>query len=171
MQKRAHSGGILWALLSAMLMTPSCTQGISRDLLKEVDQGIRFEKLQEEPENYLGKIVLLGGQIIKTRNFPDRTLIYAVQRPLDYRGEPKSEGMSEGRFIISAKDFLDPAIFREGRKVTVAGTVIGKEVESLGDTPYAYPVIEKKELHLWPIVGSADGGPSFRFGIGVGVHF
>jgi len=171
MQKRALSAGILRAFLLVILVTPSCTPVISRDLLKEVDQSIRFEKLREEPENYLGKVVLLGGEILKTRNFPGQTLIYVVQRPLKYWGEPNSEGISEGRFVISAKGFLDPAIFREGRKVTAAGTVAGRKVESIGDNPYAYPVIEKEELHLWPAAGSADSGVSFGFGIGVGVQF
>ena len=45
--------------------------------------------------------------------------------------------------------FLDPAIYRSGRDITVAGEVQGSEVRRLGEIAYRYPVIAALELHLW----------------------
>ncbi|NVL93312.1 MAG: Slp family lipoprotein, partial [Desulfobacterales bacterium] len=64
---------------------------ISSRALREVDQSLSFERLLDDPEAYKGKTVLVGGTIINTRNFPDRTLITVLQRPLGFRNKPTSE--------------------------------------------------------------------------------
>ena len=76
--------------------------------------------------------------------------------------------MSEGRFIIQTPGFLDPAIYSPGRKLTVAGTVAGKEVRPLGEIEYTYPIIEKRELYLWPEEEAVSDEPDVRFGVGIG---
>ena len=123
---------------------------ISRRALKEVDQSLSFERLLENPETHKGKTVLLGGTIIDTRNSPDRTSIIVLQRPLGFRNKPTSEDISRGRFILYVVGFFDPVIYHPGREITVVGSVLGKEVRPLGEIEYTYPVIEKKELYLWP---------------------
>jgi outer membrane lipoprotein len=48
---------------------------------------------------------------------------------------------------------------------------MGKEVRPLGELEYAYPVIEKRELHIWPVEGAPATSPQFHFGIGIGKTF
>ena len=158
---------VCFATLTALVVA-GCAPVISQEALKEVDQGLRFEQVLENPDAYKGKMVLLGGEIIKTENFPDRTVIIVLQRSLGYRKKPISEGASKGRFIVSAPGFLDPAIYRPQRRITVVGVITGKEVRPLGEIEYAYPIISKKELHIWPSGGSPKE-PRVHFGIGVGI--
>jgi len=132
------------------LLIAGCAPVISRRALKEVDQSLSFERLLENPETHKGKTVLLGGTIIDTRNPPDRTSIIVLQRPLGFRNKPTSEDISRGRFILYVAGFFDPVIYHPGREITVVGSVLGKEVRPLGEIEYTYPVIEKKELYLWP---------------------
>lgn len=56
---------------------------------------------------------------------------------------------SEGRYLVVVDRFLDPAIYRSGRDITVAGEVRGSEVRRLGEIDYRYPVIAASELYLW----------------------
>ena len=156
--------------LIGLVMT-GCAPVISQEALKEVDQSVRFEELLENPDAYEGKIVLLGGEIIKTENLPDKTVIIVLQRSLGYNQKPDSEGESKGRFIVSTPGFLDPAIYRPRREITVAGSVMGKEVRPLGELEYAYPIIEKKELYVWPPEGAPATTPRFHIGIGIGKTF
>jgi len=151
----------------AVLLMAGCASVISPGVLKDVDQSISFDQLLAQPEAYKGRTVLLGGDIIETQNFPDETVIVVLHRPLGFRKKPEAEGTSKGRFIVSAVGFLDPAIYGRGRKITVAGAVRGKEERALGEVVYAYPVIEKRELHLWPEEESSGVVPWFHFGIGV----
>lgn len=158
-------------LIVAGLAVAGCAPVISQQSLNAVDQEIRFQQVLEDPDDCEGTVMLLGGEIIKTENMPNKTIILALHRTLGYRQEPISDRGSKGRFIVSAPDFLDPAIYRVGRKITVVGTVIGKEVRPLGELEYAYPVIEKKEIYLWPEGRAPAGNPRFRFGIGIGTTF
>ncbi|HUT71596.1 MAG TPA: Slp family lipoprotein [Desulfatiglandales bacterium] len=158
----------VWLLTTAALAVAGCAAVISQESLKTVDQGIGFEQVLENPDAYRGKVVLLGGEIIKTENLPNKTVIIVLQRSLGYRQEPTSEGESKGRFIVSAPGFLDPAIYRPRRKITVVGSVMGKEVRPLGELEYTYPIIEKKELYIWPPEGAPTTTPRFHIGIGIG---
>jgi outer membrane lipoprotein len=155
--------------MASLLLLAGCAPVISRGALKQVDQSLTFEQLLENPEAYRGKTVLLGGNIIETQNFSDRTLITVLQSPLDFRKKPAVEDKSRGRFIVYVSGFLDPAIYRNGRKITAVGSVVGEEVRPLGEIEYSYPVIEKKELYLWPTEESSLGEPSVHFGVGIGI--
>jgi outer membrane lipoprotein len=157
----------LFIILTGLFLA-ACAPVISKDVLKEVDATVRFDMLLGNPDQYVGRTVLLGGEIIETQPVPEKTLIMVLQRPLVSRDKPSREGTSEGRFIVSSPGFLDPAIYRTGRQITVAGEVTGKEVRPLGKIDYTYPVIERKELHLWPLDERAQE-PRLQFGIGIGI--
>jgi outer membrane lipoprotein len=161
----------VWIVTVAALAVAGCAAVISKESLKTVDQDIRFEQLLENPDAYRGKVLLLGGEIINTENVPNKTVIVVLQRSLGYNQKPDSEGESKGRFIVSIPGFLDPAIYRPRRKITVVGSVMGKQVRPLGELEYAYPVIEKKELYIWPVEGASATSPRFHIGIGIGKTF
>ena len=158
---------VIW--LIAALFISGCGPVISQQVRKEADQAIGFEGLLENPDAYRGRTVLQGGEIIEARNLPENTLIFVLQRPLGIRDEPALDKGSGGRFLVIAPGFLDPAIYRPGRKVTVAGVVEGKEAHPLGEVQYTYPVISKRELYLWPSEETAMTEPGVQFGVGIGI--
>ena len=158
-------------VLAAMFLLTGCAHVISKEALNEVDTSVTFVQVAQDPDAYKGKTVLFGGDIIEAQNLQGRTLVIVLQRPLGRRGEPAAGDVSEGRFILRNPEFLDPAIYSPGRKITVAGTVVGKEMRPLGEIEYTYPVIEKRELYLWPEEEAAPAEPRVHFGVGVGVGF
>lgn len=166
-----HNRSLEWSAWLSLLLLAGCASVISPEMLKDVDQSIPFESILKDPEAFQGKTVLLGGEIIETENFPDKTLIIMMQRPLNSKEKPSSEDKSKGRFIVSVPEFLDPAIYRRGRKITVAGTVSGKEVRALDEVEYTYPIIDRRELYLWPIEETVETEPRVFFGIGIGAGF
>jgi len=171
MKSSGHNRLLAWTALLNLLWFAACATAISPETTKEVDQGISFESLLREPSAFYGKTVLLGGDIIKTENLPEKTLIIMLQRSLDSKMKPSGKDRSKGRFIISVPGFLDPAIYCRGREVTVVGRVEGKEVRTLDEIEYSYPIIGKRELYLWPVEKSLDTEPKVIFGIGVGIGF
>jgi outer membrane lipoprotein len=180
-QKRAKGGRTMWIsrnnmfsfflTMVAMLLLVGCSHVISKEVLKEVDKNVTFAQVVKDPDAYKGKTVLLGGAIIETKNLADKSQVVVLQRPLDSRDRPVAGDVSEGRFIVTTPGFLDPAIYSQGRKITVAGKVVGKEKRPLGEIEYAYPVIEKQGLYLWPAETPASTRPPVQFGFGVGVGF
>jgi len=58
--------------------------------------------------------------------------------------------LSEGRFLVLYDKYLDPYLFRNGKKITVAGEIIGEKIKPLGEMDYRYPILSSKQIYLWP---------------------
>ncbi len=122
---------------------------ISRELRAQADRTLSFEQVFKNPEAVKGKIMIWGGEIIETINQKDgTTLIVVLQRPLDWKEEPKIQ-RSEGRFIILVGGYVDPYVFRMGRRITVAGEIVGRKTMRLGELDYPYPLLQSKQIYLW----------------------
>jgi outer membrane lipoprotein len=160
-----------WSISALLLLSLGCASVFSSEALKEVNSNIPFMDIQRNPESFQGKTVLLGGKIINTQNFSEKTLLIVSQRMLNSNYKPIGEDQSEGRFMVSVHEFLDPAIYREERGITVIGRVAGSSVLPLNGTTYRYPIIEKKELYLWPVEEPLGKEPRIQFGIGIGFGF
>ena len=122
---------------------------ISKELRAQADQTVTFQPVFQNPDAYKGKIIIWGGEVVETINQKDgTTLIIVLQRPLDWTEEPVSRS-SEGRFIILVEGYVDPYVFRRGRRITVAGEILGKKVMRLGELEYPYPLLLSKQIYLW----------------------
>ena len=102
-------------LLLLVLLFSGCGHVISKDLRTKSDSSLTLAQVRQNPEAFKGKWVIWGGEIIETINQKEgTTLIEVFQRPLGWRGEPKSTTYSEGRFLVLADNYLDPYVFRRG---------------------------------------------------------
>jgi outer membrane lipoprotein len=131
------------------LLLSACTPVISPQLMDQVDRNLTYDALASRPDEFKGKKVMLGGTIVQTLPKPGETEIEVVQKQVSSSGEPHLTDKSEGRFLVVVNRFLDPAIYRAGRDLTVAGEVLGSVVRRLGELDYRYPVISALELYLW----------------------
>jgi outer membrane lipoprotein len=136
-------------LCTLVLLLNACAPVISPQLMEQVDRNLTYGSLASHPDEAKGKIVLLGGTIVQTVPKPEETEIEVVQKQVSSSGEPYLTDKSEGRYLVVVKRFLDPAIYRSGRDITVAGEVQGSVSRRLGEIDYRYPVIAALELHLW----------------------
>lgn len=140
----------LFCFLFALLLS-GCAHVISKDLRAKADVSLTLSQVRQDPEAYKGKMVLWGGEIIETLNLRDATTqIEVYQKPLGWRGEPRGVLTSEGRFLILTDQSLDPYLFRSGRRITVAGEILGVKIKPLGEMDYRYPLLASKQIHLWP---------------------
>ena len=80
-----------------------------------------------------------GGDIVSTRNLTEGTLPEALQKPLDTTDRPLYTDRTEGRFMALCEGYLDPAVYGQGRQVTLAGRVLGRRTDTLGEITYIYP--------------------------------
>jgi outer membrane lipoprotein len=155
--------------LWATVLMWSCATPISEQALKQADPGITFSELVKNPEKFKGRVVVLGGQVVSTTVKESGTWVEVVQKPLDGKHEPKDTDDSMGRFLIEYADFKDPAIYAQGRKITVVAEVQGKRTLPLKEIQYTYPVLTPRETHLWKSRDMSE--PRFHIGVGVGGVF
>jgi outer membrane lipoprotein len=130
-------------------------------------EEIAFSEILKSPETYKGKIVRLGGLIVTTENREKETVLEVLEKPLSRRGRPKGEKVSEGRFMVVFEEFLDQAIYRRNRAVTVVGEVVGTKIGTIGEASYTYPLLSGRDIHLWEEGGYLHG-PRMHIGVGVG---
>jgi len=135
-----------------LLLIAGCGHVISKDIRVNSDLSLTLKQVRQNPDAYKGKSVIWGGDIIETINQQDGTTqIEVFQRPLGWEEEPKDTVASEGRFLVIAKEYLDPYIYQSGRKITVAGEIHGEETRLLGQMSYRYPVLLSKQIYLWRV--------------------
>jgi outer membrane lipoprotein len=157
----------LLLLIATTLCLAGCAPVISNQSLSLVDRGISFTELRQSPDRYIGRHLLLAGEIAGVWNSNDGGELEVVQFEADENGEITDTAKSGGRFIARSAEFLEPAVYRPGLLVTVVGEVRGKIKILLGDVVYTYPVLAIREIHLW----KPEELPSparFHFGIGIG---
>ncbi len=163
---------LVFLLLTCIMLGPlGCARVISKEGLARVDEQVTFLNLADDPQLYTGKTVLLGGRVLEAENYPHRTVLVVIQYPLGSGKRPDTDRPSQGRFLVSTQEFLDPAIYRQGRLVTVLGSVSGREPRPIQDRMYVYPVIEPCEIHLWPEKKRIPARTGFHFGVGIGIGF
>ena len=146
-----------------LLLAGGCAPPFSKDLLTQVDAAVLYADLQREPGRYEGKVVMIGGTIVETRNQREGTQFEIVQKPLESNGRPRATDESGGRFLVLSPKFHDAAVYMRGRPITFIAEVVGQRVQPLGEVSYRYPLLQARETHLW----SPSAGPRFSIGIGV----
>jgi outer membrane lipoprotein len=105
--------------------------------------------VREDINRYKGESVRWGGAIAGTDNLEDHTMIEIIARELGKRGQPKDTDVSPGRFFARIDEFLEPAIYRQGRELTVYGIVEEVVEDRIGEHPYLFPIVRVDTYHLW----------------------
>lgn len=101
-------------------------------------------------ERSLGAKVRWGGHIVATRPDADRTCIEILARDLDRDLRPIGGDHHYGRFLACREGFQDPAIFTEGRAVTMIGRLQDFEHGQIGEFDYRFPLLDAETIYLWP---------------------
>ena len=136
------------AVLAALVA--GCASAFPAETLQSVDRSLTLAQLRRAPEQHAGARVVLGGEILATTPRPDETEVEVLGRPLASGLAPEWSDRSDGRFLVRTRQFLDPAVYAPGRRVSVLGAVSGSEERRLGELPYRYPVLAAERIVLWP---------------------
>ncbi len=138
-------------LLITVLLAAGCATPFSEGIKKQVDESITLDKVVVNQKAYQGTLVMWGGVILSTLPREKGTVIEVLERPYDSQKRPKDVDTTRGRFLARYNGFLDPAVFCQGRDITVAGRIAGSESSQIGEYTYTYPVVDMQEYRLWPI--------------------
>lgn len=159
----------LW-VVTFILVAGCASQRVVPELLEPlVDRTVGFREILSAPESYQGKVVVLGGVVLKAKRLKAGTQIELLQLPLDTRERPiLDRQQSLGRFLAIQQEFLDPATIVEGSAMTIVGEVSGAKTDYLDDVEYQYPVVIMKHLHPWPVPSYDNTQPRPRFSLGLG---
>lgn len=151
MMKKTAAGS---AVLALSVILGACAS--TYDAASESAPTIPFAQLKNAPDSYRGQTVVLGGEVLTAKRLKEATRIEVLQLPLSGSQAPVADlTQSQGRFLAMQREFLDPATIPQGTRVTVTGEVTGSQTMPLDETEYTYPVIEVRDLRVWPQMAEA----------------
>ncbi len=140
--------------LAGSLILFSCAKPVlNKDYLREGDRNVSFTALRENPDQHQGRLFIFGGVIVRTKLLKAGSQIEAMHVPVDASGYFEESGRSEGRFLAllpKEGQILDPAVYRRGRRVTLAAEFVITQKGTIDDMEYQYPFFRIKAIYLWP---------------------
>ena len=139
-----------WLSASLLLIMSGCVA--TDDPFRDTPSHITYVQLKDSPDTYHGQPVTLGGKVLGAKRLKEGTRIEILQLPLDSSLKPTRElRTSQGRFVAMKKEFLDPATIPPGTFITVSGHAAGSITMPLDEMDYQFPVVEIKNLRVWPV--------------------
>ena len=142
---------LLLAQALAFALSPSgCVSPFGKEVRKQVNKKVPVAQVLADPNNYKGRVIMIGGRIVETVPKGETTEMIVLQLPLGTDYSPARRDESSGRFILIAKGFLDPAVYSRGREITAVAEVVGLETRNIGEKPYGYAVLKALQIKLWP---------------------
>lgn len=143
------------SLLGAALLT-GCAANIPREISTPPPGNPTVAAVRADAAAFEGTPVRWGGTIAAVENQADETRLEIVERELDRSGQPRQSDRSDGRFIALIDGFVDPALYAEGREITVAGVVDGELTRKIGNYDYTFPRVQADQYLLWPLRREPD---------------
>jgi len=139
--------GRFFVPVALLFIISGCAHYISAPSRALIDHAVSFRQLQENPDAYRGKIVMLGGNVARFERGPEGTRLEVVERRLDSRDLPDESLPSDGRFLATTRESLDPVSYAPGALVVMVGKVVGQKKEGGPGAAASYPVIAVTEIH------------------------
>lgn len=156
--KRDLAGCLVSLLLGA------CASNIPLEIKQAPADNPAPEQVRNAPKEFQNRQVRWGGIILETDNRQDSSRVTVLALPLSKDGRPEDTDNSLGRFIAIVPEFLDPMVYSEDRRLTVAGRLRGTETDKVGEFRYTYPVVQAEHHYLWPReTGQPYPPPYYRY--------
>ncbi len=145
--------GLKVTLILGVMMLAGCATSGNRSFTAAENESATdlptVASVRQQPQVHAQSEVEWGGVVAQVENREDATWIEVIERPLNRNGQPVTSSLSGGRFLAVVPGFLDPADYRQGRAITVAGNIQGIDVRPLGETAYDYPKVNVVDHQLW----------------------
>ena len=122
----------IWVVILSLIAVgcASSPVGIPETLENQIDKNVTFTEVLTSPESYKGRLLLLGGEVLKAKRLKVGTQVELLQLPLNEDQEPTTDlTRSQGRMLVLHQGALDPATLTPGMLVTFRSEErrVGKE--------------------------------------------
>ncbi len=154
----------LLPVMLLLLLLSACSHRPQFDTA-QVTTTLTPQQVIAEAPQHVGKEVLWGGMIIHANNLAEGARLEILAYPLDSSQTPRLNQPPLGRFLLQHDGYLETLDYAPGRRLSVHGSIERIEDGMVDQSPYRFPVVSARKLHLWPRGEPAQ--PRINFGIGV----
>lgn len=138
------------------VLTACAATAIRSELLKHGQRNPSLQVLAGNPGLHEGRLFILGGEILSSKVTDKGSVIEALNIPVDSDGVPETGLTPRGRYLAvrnKAEGILDPAVYKKGSYITVAGYFTGVQKAKLDSANYEFTVFEIAQIRLWKNLG------------------
>jgi outer membrane lipoprotein len=111
--------------------------------------NIDMRQAQSDASCQKGKLVRWGGAIISNRSSNSGSRIEILAKQLSASARPSQSNDYIGRFIAESSSYIEPAIFKPGKSITILGEIMTCFKGKIDERDYVFPVVKIKGKHLW----------------------
>lgn len=125
---------------------------IPEELEGKVNTNKPLREVAQQPSAHGGELVAWGGEVLQATRMKDATRLEVLQIPLNDDLIPAGErGESQGRFLAFDRqgEILDPAVVKEGTKVTIVGEVQSPVSMTSDAGLQQYPSLAIRDMTIW----------------------
>ena len=129
-------GGFSPFVLLAFLFAGCSTSRleIPKTLEPQIDKTVTFAEVLASPNSYKGRLIVIGGQLLKAERLKEGMQVELLQLPLNEDHIPTTVlTKSQGRVMALHQELLDPATLTPGMMVTFVSEVTGAVTEKLDE--------------------------------------
>ncbi len=125
------------------------------EVLEKVDRTVTFEQVMNHPDEYQGRVVELGGQILGSMVKGEEVQVLVRVLPIQTKPVygPVDRDGERGMFIIRYTGKVGEQDLQRGNMVIVIGPVLGGVVTSLTGVPVSRPTVRPECFHIWRTQG------------------
>jgi starvation-inducible outer membrane lipoprotein len=142
---------------AAGLLVFTCTPAaiFPPEVLEKVDRTVTFEQVVNHPDEYQGRVVELGGQILGSSVKGEEVQVLVRVLPIQTKPVygPVDRDGERGMFIIRYTGKVGEQDLQRGNMVIVIGPVLGGVVTSLTGVPVSRPTVSAECFHIWRTQG------------------
>lgn len=139
---------LLFLSLSAFLI--SACSNVPKNIQSAPPGNIQLQDVVLNKTSTSEYAVRWGGEIIEVENSNEYSIIQVVEFPLNHYGKPNPTRASSGRFLAKTPNFVDPAVYKPGDLITIAGEYNAEEsARTVGEKRVLMPIINITESYKW----------------------
>ena len=117
-------------VISLAVVLVGCSN-VPRHYVRMAEPGVTLTELIAHPDNYRGKVVMLGGTIVDEEVAGEYLWLYMKNRPLDQdyvpHRPPDEDGPEAGNYWVMIPKQQTPHAYRQWGRMTVVGQVTGTQ--------------------------------------------
>jgi outer membrane lipoprotein len=164
-RKRGETAGSIRtaSIIVSLIVLSACNsyRVIPQDLEPRVQKQTGIRQVLQDPSAHQGELVVWGGEVLQATRTKQATRLEVLQIPLTDDLTPAGDrAESQGRFLAFDRqgEILDPAVVREGTRVTIVGEVQPPVPGTSETGPPVYPSIAIRDMTIWEKKASRDWG-------------
>jgi starvation-inducible outer membrane lipoprotein len=122
-----HACGL--SLLVGLFLYPGCAvnKTVPDQFVRQAEPGVTLTALTQHPEAHKGKVVIMGGVIVETKEQGGRLWLLMKNRPVDEDYMPHRDATmhssESGHYWVTVDSQSLPKTYRKWARVTVVGRV------------------------------------------------